>query len=318
MNLADLLIIVCLVFFAIEGMGRTFLGEALDLLSFLVAFFLSLRFYNYLGIFLESSFQVPHSVANVLGFLIFWFVSESIFFILIHFVLSRSILLITAFNKINRLAFIPALMRGTIFVAIVLTLLASFPIQPKIKVLVNESKIGSFVLDKTHQLESPIKNVFGGLSEDTMTFFTIKPKSDELVNLGFQTDNFTANQSLENQMVELVNKERLQRGLRGLVSDATLREIGRGHSADMFKRGYFAHNSPEGANVADRADKLGVSYEVIGENLAYAPTLSLAQSGLMNSPGHRANILSADYHKIGIGIMDGGVYGLMITQVFSN
>jgi uncharacterized protein YkwD len=318
MNLADLLIIVCLIFFAIEGMGRTFLGEVLDLLSFLLAFFLSLRFYNYLGMFLESSFQIPHSVSNVLGFLIFWFVTESIFFILIHFVLSRSILLITAFNKINRLAFIPALMRGTIFVAIVLTLLASFPIQPKIKVLVNESKIGSYVLDKTHQLEGPIKNVFGGLSDDTMTFFTVKPKSDESVNLGFQTDQFSPSESLESQMIGLVNKERVQRGLNALIFDPKLKVVGRVHSADMFKRGYFAHNSPEGANVADRADQLGAPYEVIGENLAYAPNLNLAHNGLMNSPGHRANILSPDFNKIGIGIMDGGVYGLMVTQVFSN
>ncbi len=318
MNWVDALIILCLVFFAIEGMGRTFLGEALDLLSFVLAFLLGLRFYNYLGMFLESTFQIPHSVANVLGFLIFWFVTESIFFILIHFVLSRSILLIKAFNKLNQAAFIPALMRGIIFVAIVLTLLASFPIQPKIKIMVNESKIGSTILNQTHRLEGPIKNIFGGLSEDTMTFLTIKPKSDESVNLGFQTTKFSSNDNIETQMIGLVNKERVQRGLPELTYDPVLRDVGRGHSADMFKRGYFAHNSPEGENVADRAEKVGVDYQVIGENLAYAPTLALAHNGLMNSPGHRANILSSDYQKIGIGVQDGGVYGLMITQVFSN
>jgi uncharacterized protein YkwD len=318
MNIVDVLIIVCLIFFVVEGMGRTFLGEALDLISFLIAFFLSLRFYNYLGQFFEGSFQVPHSVANVLGFLIFWFVVESIFFVLIHFVLSRSIHLIKIFNKVNRLAFVPALLRGLIFVAIVLTLLASFPIQPKLKTLVNESKIGSLILDKTHQLEGPIKNVFGGLSEDTMTFMTIKPKSDESVNLGFQTDKFTANASIESQMIILVNKERTDRGLPVLEYDSVLRDVGRAHSADMFKRGYFAHNSPEGENVADRVEKVGISYQIVGENLAYAPSLSLAHNGLMNSPGHKANILSPDYHKIGIGIQDGGVYGLMVTQVFSN
>jgi uncharacterized protein YkwD len=318
MNIVDLLIVICLVFFVVEGMGRTFLGEALDLLSFLVAFFLSLRFYNYIGGFLESSFQIPHSVANVLGFLIFWFVAESIFFILIHFILSKSILLIKVFNKINRLAFIPAFFRGIIFISIVLTLLASFPIQPKIKILVNESKIGSLILDKTQQLESPIKNVFGGLSNDTMTFMTVKPKSDESVNLGFQTDKFSPNESLESQMIVLVNKERTERGLTALAFDPILRDVGRGHSADMFKRGYFAHTSPEGQNVADRVEKAGITYEVVGENLAYAPSLSLAHTGLMNSPGHKANILSPDYHKVGIGIEDGGVYGLMVTQVFSN
>ncbi len=318
MNIIDLVIVVFLIIFAIEGMGRSFLGELLDLLSFLLAFFLSLRFYNYLGGLFEGNFNVPHSVANVLGFIAFWFMAEAIFFIFIHFVLSRSILLITAFNKLNKFAFIPALMRGVIFIGIVLTLVASFPIQPKIKVLVQDSTLGSFLLDQTRQIEQPVKNVFGGLSEDSLTFFTVKPKSDETVNLGFQTAEFSANESLEKQMIDLVNKERNERGFSTLVFDPKLRDVGRGHSADMFKRGYFSHYSPEGKNVADRVEAAGIIYEVIGENLAYAPNLNLAHNGLMNSPGHRANILSPDYNKIGIGIQDGGVYGLMVTQVFSN
>ena len=55
-----------------------------------------------------------------------------------------------------------------------------------------------------------------------------------------------------------------------------------------------------------------------GENLALSQNAGLAMEGLMDSPLHRANILSPEYTKIGIGIMDGGVYGLMVTQVFSN
>jgi len=40
--------------------------------------------------------------------------------------------------------------------------------------------------------------------------------------------------------------------------------------------------------------------------------------GLMNSPGHRANILNPNFHKIGIGVIDGGIYGKMYTQEFTN
>ena len=119
-------------------------------------------------------------------------------------------------------------------------------------------------------------------------------------------------------MIDLVNKERQKMGVKTLSFDSQLRDIGRGHSMDMFLKGYFSHYSPEGKTVADRANESGVKFLVIGENLAYAPSLSLAHDGLMNSSGHRANILSEDFNKIGIGIMDGGVYGLMITQVFSN
>ena len=64
--------------------------------------------------------------------------------------------------------------------------------------------------------------------------------------------------------------------------------------------------------------KAGINYQYAGENLALAPSTSLAMQGLMNSPGHRANILSPNFHKVGIGVIDGGIYGEMYTQDFTN
>ncbi|MCL4365722.1 CAP domain-containing protein, partial [Patescibacteria group bacterium] len=119
-------------------------------------------------------------------------------------------------------------------------------------------------------------------------------------------------------MFELVNKERTGRGLKALVFDQKLQAVARGHSGDMFKKGYFSHYSLEGKTVADRALNASVDFLVIGENLAYAPSVELAHKGLMNSEGHRANILSPDFNKVGIGVLDGGIYGKMFTQVFSD
>lgn len=318
MNWVDLVIVLLLLFFTLEGLSRSFLSETLDFLSFLLAFVLSLRFYNQVALFYESSFSFPHSIANVLGFMTLWFLIETVFFALTHAFFSR----IPFSQKLNLslkpLSFIPAFLRGLVFIAIILVMIASFPIQPKIKLAVQNSKIGSLILTKTRQLETPLKNVFGGITEDTLSFLTIKPQSNETVNLGFQTTDFKSNPDLENQMIVLVNNERTKAGFHALTYDPILRDIGRSHSRDMFERGYFAHNSPEGKNVADRAEEMGVKYLVIGENLALAPDLNLAHTGLMNSPGHRANILSVDFNKIGIGIIDGGVYGLMVTQIFTN
>lgn len=318
MNLIDLLIIIVLLFFALEGLTRTFIGELLDFLSFLLAFFVSLRFYNDLSGVLQKSFLMPYSFANVFGFLIIWFIFEVIFFSIVHLVITRLPVILRFSHHLRAFSFIPAILRGLVFIAIVLVLVASFPVQPKIKIQVQESKIGSIVLSQAHNLETPLKNVFGGITQDTMTFFTIRPQSDESVDLGFSTSEFGVNSGLETRMIELVNKERTSRGLNALEFDAKLTEVGRSHSSDMFKRGYFSHYSPENKNVADRASGFEVEFMVIGENLAYAPNLDLAHTGLMNSPGHRANILSSEFNKIGIGIMDGGVYGLMVTQVFSN
>lgn len=318
MNWVDLVIILLILFFIYESVGRNFLSEILDSASFIIAFFASLRFYNEFAQFFISNFHTPNSLAKIFGFLSVWFLVETVFFGIIHFVVFKAISNIKYPHQLNKLSAIPALFRGLVFISIILVLLGTFPIQPKIKKDIQDSLIGSKILNETHRLESPLKNVFGGITEDTFSFLTIKPKSDETVNLGFKTTEFSSNSAMENQLINLVNKERTSRGLNSLEKNDVLTQIGRGHSADMFTRGYFAHNSPEGKSVADRAAEKKYVYLIIGENLAYAPTVELAHKGLMDSKGHRENILSSEFNKIGIGIMDGGVYGIMVTQVFSN
>ncbi len=316
LNWIDLIIIITLFVFVLEALGRSLVIETLDFLSFLLAFFLSLKFYNLPAKFFETQFDIPRSLSLVIGFMVVWFFTEITFYFIAKLVLNKIPKL--KFSALNYLSIVPAFFRGLILVALFLVLLATFPIQPKVKISINDSKLGSFILKYAYQLEQPIKNIFGGVTNDSLTFLTIKPATNESVNLGFQTQEFKVSEKLEFAMIDLVNRERTSRGLKALEFDATLRPIARSHSEDMFKRGYFSHYSPEGENVADRADKAGIEYLVIGENLAYAPSLELAHKGLMNSEGHRANILSEDFGRIGIGVIDGEVYGLMFTQVFSN
>lgn len=123
---------------------------------------------------------------------------------------------------------------------------------------------------------------------------------------------------LEDRMLVLVNKERRKHGLKALKADPELRSVARGHSNDMFNRGYFSHISPEGLSPFDRMTSRHVLFLVAGENLALAQTLQIAHAGLMKSPGHRANILNPGFGRLGIGILDGGIYGLMFTQNFRN
>ncbi len=316
-NWVDLAIIGVLLFFAFEGWGRSLMAELLDLITFILALVLSLRFYNLAARLMETSFSLPHSFANVLGFIVAWFVIETVLLLGSRALLPH-IYKFVKFPGEKYLGVIPSLMRGLIFIAIFLVLLATFPVQPRIKKAVNESKLGSVILAKTYQLESPLKGVFGGFANDTLTFLTVKPESNERIDVGFKTDKFEFDESLEFAMIELVNKERVSRGLVALKYNPALRVVARGHSSDMFKRGYFSHYSPENKSVADRAEEAGVDYLIIGENLAYAPNLELAHSGLMNSEGHRANILSKDYTQVAIGIASSEEYGLMITQVFRN
>ena len=78
------------------------------------------------------------------------------------------------------------------------------------------------------------------------------------------------------------------------------------------------HDSPDGKSPFDRMRDAKIEFSKAGENLALAQTLEIAHINLMNSPGHRANILHPAFGRLGIGIVDGGFYGLMISQEFRN
>jgi len=117
-------------------------------------------------------------------------------------------------------------------------------------------------------------------------------------------------------MLEMMNEERAKEGLKPLQADPEMAAVARAHSKDMFARGYFAHNNPDGQDPFDRMEAAKVKFRTAGENLALAQTLEIAHTNLMNSPGHRANIMNPAFGRVGIGVLDGGFYGLMISQEF--
>ncbi|WP_066634626.1 LysM peptidoglycan-binding domain-containing protein [Desulfolucanica intricata] len=122
----------------------------------------------------------------------------------------------------------------------------------------------------------------------------------------------------EQQMLNLVNQERAKVGLPALKSDLNLVKVARLKAQDMIKLNYFSHTSPTYGSPFDMMKQFGISYSYAGENLAGASTVQSAHTNLMNSPGHRANILSKNFGKVGIGIVDGGPYGKMFVQMFTN
>ncbi|MEM5770889.1 MAG: CAP domain-containing protein [Bacillota bacterium] len=121
----------------------------------------------------------------------------------------------------------------------------------------------------------------------------------------------------EQQMVNLVNQERKNKGLPALTVDSRLVKVARLKSQDMIDKNYFGHQSPTYGSPFDMLKAQGITYQYAAENIAGAQTVQQAHTNLMNSAGHRANILNANYKKIGIGVVQGGPYGLMISQEFT-
>ncbi|UMZ75258.1 CAP domain-containing protein [Natranaerofaba carboxydovora] len=120
----------------------------------------------------------------------------------------------------------------------------------------------------------------------------------------------------EEQMINKVNEERRQRGLSPLEVDYEVVEVARAKSQDMIDNNYFAHNSPTYGSPFDMLNKFGINYRTAGENLAGSRTVETAHNNLMNSDGHRRNILNENFTHIGVGVVEGGTYGKYFTQMF--
>ncbi len=120
--------------------------------------------------------------------------------------------------------------------------------------------------------------------------------------------------SYEQEVVRLVNVERAKNGLAPLTEDWELSRVARYKSQDMRDRGYFSHQSPTYGSPYDMMRAFGLSYRTAGENIAMGQSTPAAVvNAWMNSAGHRANILSRSFTKIGVGYVASGNYW---TQMF--
>jgi uncharacterized protein YkwD len=115
----------------------------------------------------------------------------------------------------------------------------------------------------------------------------------------------------------LLNDERTSRGLAALRAQSTLEAAAQSYSQAMVAQGFFGHVSPSGETIVDRlASYVGATGTwATGENLAWGSgplaTPAAIVKGWMESAGHRANILDADFAEIGVGIAAGSPQGVL-------
>ncbi|MBD8497298.1 transporter [Paenibacillus sp. CAU 1523] len=125
-----------------------------------------------------------------------------------------------------------------------------------------------------------------------------------------------AKQSFADEVFRLVNQERTSRGLNPLVmleyrvSDMVytdyLGHIATIKAADMRDNNYFSHDSPTFGSPGEMLTRFGVDWRAYGENIAAGyPTPEAVMVGWMNSPDHRANILSSNFTYLGVGYVPG-------------
>ena len=103
------------------------------------------------------------------------------------------------------------------------------------------------------------------------------------------------------EVVNLVNQERAAAGLSPLTSDSALARVAMDKAKDMYHNNYFSHQSPTYGSPFDMMRSYGISYSYAGENIASGQrTPQEVVTAWMNSPGHRANIMSTNFTTIGV------------------
>ncbi|WP_029001213.1 CvpA family protein [Azohydromonas australica] len=315
-NLIDLLLGLILLLGAWGGWRRGFIVSALELVALSAALAAALWGYARVAPLLQP--MLDEVWARPLAFvLLFVGVRLLLGGLLMH--RARALPGQAHVHQLNRtLGLLPGLANGLIDATLAVLLLLALPLPGDLGTAARDSPLAQRLALPAQWVEARLGPVFDEAAGRTFNLLTVRPESDERIELPFRVSDPRPRPELEARMLELVNREREKEGLRPLRADPEAAEVARAHSRDMFARGYFSHVAPEGADPFDRMRRGGLRFLLAGENLALAPTLELAHRGLMNSPGHRANILRPGFGRVGIGILDGGRRGLMVTQNFRN
>ncbi len=313
----DLAITILIGVFAVLGFARGFVRGALDLVLLAAGLAIAARFSPAAARVLSDG-GVPAGIAPAAGFIVLLFATMLIGGIALRFALApvRAIPLPPPLPFLNRLlGLAPGAVKGAIAAVVLLTPLSIWQGDLGLAPYFAESRLAPALMSAANR---GIGEAIDGFGRRLSEFSIPLDAGPEGRTLPFRvTDGLVVDRDAETEMLALVNAERDRAGLAPLEADERLATVARTHADEMFRLGYFAHQSPVTGEVVDRLDAAGLAWLVTGENLALARDVAEAHEGLMDSPGHRANILNPAFTRVGIGIIRSPANGVMVTQVFA-
>lgn len=321
MNAIDLLAILFLAGWIVWGVRRGFLLASLELAGFSLSIGLALIVYPVFGSYLAERIALARSIANLASFLIAFAAFRTAFAVVLELVGDP----LSTWTSAHRWKFaekvigsFPGALEGLIWLSFIFAFLTWFPFSSVAKDGIADSQIGKSLADATTAIEPQIERLLGSATRDTIGFTTIR-KTDEKRRIRIPKGaRLSIDAKAEERMLQKVNEARTRAGLSPLTMDRALQRVARKHSEEMFRLGYFSHDSPVSGSPFDRFDRAGIKYFIAGENIAYAQNVDLANDGLMSSKLHRENMLTSEFEKAGIGVISAGIYGEMFTQDFTD
>lgn len=321
LNWVDWVIIAVTLLYILRGWETGIIRLGTSLISFLASLWLSIKYHTVVGGFLAEKFGFPSLWATVVGYITIGLAAETFLGQILAWGISLLPPSLSRLKMNNFLGALLSMINGAILVAFALVVIMAFPFKGTIKNDISASFLGIRIIKLAEKYGGEFKSSLKEVTQATTKFLTVEPKSNEKLslNLDRETLQLKVDEKAENTMLTLVNNEREKVGLKALKMDTKIRTVAREKSKDMYNRSYFSHVDPDGHDAGWRMDKAGIVYTIAGENLAFAPDVQTAHTGLMNSEGHRKNILEPRFTRIGIGIINGGENNeMMFTQNFSD
>lgn len=322
LNWLDWVVLLIVAAYMLAGVRRGFVIGTLDLAGMAVSLGTAVLGYQQVSDLILRVAQVPSAVVFIGTFLGIVVLTQLAFSALLRLLFGLGRPLLVAFGPISfldrALGVIPGLVKGLILSTLLLLPFAFFPLVPQVSANLERSSLGSSLVAYAVNAAPDMQALVGQPLTQGLGFLA-PPQTEEGMKLHFGAlGKLSPDPEAEQQMFNLVNQERTKAGLKPLQWDPQLQQLARQHSMEMFQMGYFAHDSPVSGTPFDRMSKAGIQFAFAGENLAFAPNVQIAHEGLMNSPGHRANILRPQFGKIGIGVIKSELHGSMFTQEFTN
>lgn len=320
MNLLDAVIILLLITGIAMGVQRGFLRTSLDLVVLVSAAFAGAILYRPISEQLGEWTGVQGAGINALSLIL----GALGILVILNVIISVAIaphLMALRYTSLIRVAdsgfgVVPGIIYGLLFGAILTLAIGSVSLGESVDRALADS-------DLAGRLRTGATSATTGLAQQTgmdladFTYVVVPEQESSYRIPPSDAPDLAVAEGNEAEILDLVNQERTDRGLNSLTWDPALVEVARGHSREMLELGYFSHTSPNTGMLGDRLSAAGVDYMRAGENLAYAPSVSVAHRGLMQSDGHRANILEPSFQRVGIGVITASDGTLMVTQVFA-
>jgi len=317
-NPVDAAVLVLVVVAGWFGYQTGFVATTYSLASWILAVAAALAFEGPATTIVEKLAGLPTPFAAAIGFVVTIVIAEAVLSVAGYLAIRPIVSVVrrSPFNVADKvLGTLPGGIRSLFIVAIAILAIEALPIASDVREAVETSRTGRAVNAQLAKFEPELEAFTGRLGGSPLLVTRVGEDQTERLDLPDGIE-LSADPVAERQLFDLVNEERAQVGVGALEWDERLVPVARAHSEEMFKLKYFSHDSPLAGSPFDRIKAAGILYSRAGENLAYAQSIAIAHRALMDSPGHRENILRPEFTRIGIGVITAGIYGRMITQLF--